>query len=186
MSNAVAVANILDLTSQQTLFELAIEDGELLGQRGAKLIAELKERASEADYTHMYFRDPIRPGIVWFTVLGVTGELSLPTRGRLEECRQVCETVFPGFLKKLEGCDDEVIMKEIPPLALEVSAAQLCTALEYLLFVHPSMVRAWAAVIFAYEHMMGLKDAAQSAREACIGSCPHAQVVPYLLGEELA
>ncbi|MBI3544648.1 MAG: hypothetical protein HY075_15360 [Deltaproteobacteria bacterium] len=184
MDNALTPANILDLTSKDTLFELAIEDGELLGHCGAKLIADLKERAVEAEYTHMYFRDPIRPGIVWFTVLnGGAGELQLPTRGRLDDCRKQCESVFPGFLRTLEGADEEAIMAQIPPLALGVTALELSGALEYLVFVHPSMTRAWAALIFTYGEMMGLRDGAESAREACIGSCPHAQVVSYLLGE---
>ncbi|MBI3555495.1 MAG: hypothetical protein HY074_04450 [Deltaproteobacteria bacterium] len=194
MENALTPANILDLTSKQTLFELAIEDGELIGHSGAKLIADLKERAIEAEYTHMYFRDPIRPGIVWFTVLGSgasklsldalgNGELSLPTRGRLDDCRQMCDGVFPGFLRSLEGMDEERIMGGIPPLALGVSAVELSTALEYIVFVHPVMTRAWAALIFTYDQMMGLKQGAESAREACVGSCPHAQVVSYLLGE---
>ena len=183
MENALTPANILDLTSKQTLFELAIEDGELLGHGGAKLIADLKERAIEAEYTHMYFRDPIRPGIVWFTVLGNNGELSLPTRGRLDDCRQVCEGVFPEFLRSIEGQDEELITGRIPPLALGVSATELCTALEYIVFVYPMMTRAWASLIFTYDQMMGLKHGAESAREACIGSCPHAQVISYLLGE---
>lgn len=187
MSNNTALtpANILDLTSKQTLFELAIEDGELLGPQGAKLIADLRDRAAEAEYTHMYFRDPIRPGIVWFTVLGGSScELSLPTRGRLDDCRKVSEAVFPEFLKSLEDRDEEVIMQQIPPLAFGVSGVELATALEYLVFIYPTMVRAWAALIFTYEHMLGLKAGAESAREACIGSCPHAQVVTYLLGDQ--
>lgn len=183
MQNALTPANILDLTSKQTLFELAIEDKELLGQQGAKLIADLKDRAIEAEYTHMYFRDPIRPGIVWFTVLGKSNELQLPTRGRLDDSRKICSKVFKGFLESIEDCDEEVIMQQIPPLALGVSGLELCTALEYLVFVYPGMVRAWAALVFAYDHMLGLKAGAESAREACIGSCQHAQVVSYLLGE---
>ena len=183
MDNALTPANILDLTAKETLFELAIEDRELLGHTGAKLIADLKERATEAEYTHMYFRDPIRPGIVWFTMLGQGGELNLPTRGRLDECRQMAERVFPDFLRALEGSEEEAIMQQIPPLALGVTAQELATALEYLVFVHPSMTRAWAALIFTYDEMLGLKDGAESVREACLGSCQHSQIVPYLLGE---
>jgi hypothetical protein len=33
--------------------------------------------------------------------------------------------------------------------------------------------------------MMGLKEAAESTRGACVSSCPHAQVVSYLLGDEM-
>lgn len=183
MENALTPANILDLTSNQTLFELAIEDRELLGPQGAKLIADLKERAVEAEYTHMYFRDPIRPGIVWFTVLGHSVDLQLPTRGRLDECRKICDSVFHDFLKSLGDCDEAVIMHQIPPLAFGVSGLELATALEYIVFVYPGMVRAWAALIFTYDQMLGLKDGAASVREACIGSCPHAQVVAYLLDE---
>jgi hypothetical protein len=186
MENALTPANILDLTSKQTLFELAIADNELLGPAGAKLIADLKERACEAEYTHMYFRDPIRPGIIWFTMLGVAAnEISVPTRGRLDECREICERVFPKFLRSLEGCDEQAVTRQIPPLALGVTAHELATALEYVVFVHPAMTRAWAALIFTYGEMMGLKDGAESAREACVGTCKHAQIVPYLLGETM-
>lgn len=180
--NALTPANILDLTSKQTLFELAIEDGELLGRRGAKLIADLKERATEAEYTHMYFRDPIRPGIVWFTVLGDSGELSLPTRGRLDECRRVTEGVFPGLLGELEDCDEEQVLTKIPPLTRGVSGQELAIALEYLVFAHPTMVRAWAALIFTYDEILGLREGAESARAACAAGCPHTQVVAYLMG----
>src|SRR5690349_12837419 len=112
MSSSSAESRILDLTSKQTLYELAIEEDELLGQAGLKLIQELKERAGDADFTHLYFRDPLRPGIVWFCVLNPDFDNSqvysesfedgephynLPTRGKLDFCRQMTEKVFPGF-----------------------------------------------------------------------------------------
>jgi hypothetical protein len=181
MPQLPAAANVLDLTSRQTLFELAIEDQELFGRMGAKLIADLRSRAGEAEYTHMYFRDPMRPGIVWFTQLGELEGFSLPTRGKLDECRGVAEKVFPAFLRSLEGEDEDTIMARIPPLAPGVSGLELATALEYIVFVHPGMVRAWAALIFVYDQILGLKDGAESARATCVGSCPNAQVVAYLL-----
>ena len=182
MPNELMTANILDLTSNETLFELAIDSHELVGRTGAKLIADLKDRAIDAEYTHMYFRDPIRPGIVWFSVLGTSNSLQLPTRGRLDHCRKVTEEIFPGFLAQVEK-NEEDVMSAIPPIAYGVTATELATALEYLVFVYPQMTRAWAALIFAYGEMMGLKEAAESARAECIGSCPHAQVVSYLLGD---
>ena len=182
MPNELTPANILDLTSTQTLFELAIESEELVGRLGAKLIADLRDRACDAEYTHMYFRDPMRPGIVWFSVLSAPNGLQLPTRGRLDQCRKVAEKVFPGFLAKVEA-DDENVMSQIPPLTVGVSGIELATALEYVVFVYPSMARAWAALIFTYDQVLGLKEGAESAQAECIGSCPHAQVVSYLLGD---
>lgn len=184
MPNELMPANILDLTAQETLFELAIEPTELIGRTGAKLIADLKDRAVDAEYTHMYFRDPIRPGIIWFTMLEqVNNNLQLPTRGRLDHCRRVTDSVFPGFLAELENSDEEIVMSAIPPIASGVNGTDLATALEYLVFVYPGMVRAWAALIFTYDEMLGLKEGAEGARSECIGSCPHAQVVSYLLGD---
>jgi hypothetical protein len=181
-------ANILDLTSKQTLFELAIEGDELLGRAGAKLIADIRSRAAEADYTHLYFRDPIRPGIVWLATLPSTdadampdSTMGLPTRAKLDECRAVAERVFPGFLASLEEADEDAVGASIPPLAVGVSGLDLVTALEYVVFAYPVMARAWAALIFAYEQMLNLKEGAESAKTACMGSCPHAQVVAYLL-----
>jgi hypothetical protein len=195
MPNELTTANILDLTSQQTVFELAIEDQELIGPSGAKLIADIKERAAEADYTHMYFRDPIRPGIVWFTALGPGSGLNLPTRGRLDQCRRVAESVFPDFLEQLEKVvaaaeesedqDPElVVISQIPPISRGVSGLELATALEYIVFVYPSMVRAWAALIFTYDQIIGLRSGVDSARNACMANCQHAQLVPYLTGDE--
>ena len=185
MSSQNNVAHILDLTSQQTLFELAIESSELIGRVGARMLADLKERASDAHYTHMYYRDPIRPGIVWLSLLEESTEntLSLPTRGRLDQCRKVTEGVFPGFIETLENSDDEKIMSEIPPITTECSGFDLVTALEYLVFVYPTMVRGWAALIFAYDHILNLKEGAESARKECISVCPNAQIVPYLTSD---
>ncbi|MEW6055283.1 MAG: hypothetical protein AB1540_01605 [Bdellovibrionota bacterium] len=197
-TNDSSQSNILDLTSKQTLFELAIEPRELLGHEGAKLIADLKDRAAEAEYTHMYFRDPIRPGIVWFTALGEDSGLALPTRGRLDQCRKMTDKIFPGFLTGLEaqvteatemGSDeehcDEIILSQIPPLTLGVSGMELATALEYIVFVYPQMVRAWAALIFAYDQILTLKAGAESVREECIGNCDHAQIVSHLMSDEV-
>lgn len=184
-SDELALASILDLTSKQTLFELAIEEQELIGHAGAKLIADLRERATEADYTHMYFRDPIRPGIVWFAMIDNGSVFSMPTRGRLDFCRKVTESAFPGFLASLDDSDEQKILSQIPPLQQDrnISGLDLATALEYLVFVYPGMVRAWAALIFTYDHILNLKDGADSARTACITGCPNAQVAFYLMGD---
>ncbi|HRK01644.1 MAG TPA: hypothetical protein PLH57_03195 [Oligoflexia bacterium] len=170
--------NILDLTLPQTLYELAIDDHEIYGPAGAKLIADLRERAFEADYTHLYFRDPMRPGIVWFMALGSSG--SLPTRGKLDYCRKITDKVFPGFLAKVDSDSDDNIMTQIPPLTTGVSGFELATALEYLVFVYPSMVRAWAALVFTYGEMLGMREAAETVRNECNTLCPYAQVVAYL------
>ncbi len=207
--------SVLDLTDKQTLFELAMEPRELLGSAGAKLIADLAERAMDADYTHLYYRDPIRPGMIWFTPL-VDDErdyaLNLPTRGKIDECRFMTDLVFPGLCKRLErlkresemapprsrgddhgfdstgtdcGHDSVLVMQDVPPLILSPSSSitsfELVTALEYIVFVYPEMVRAWASLIFAYEHLLGLVDAAKSTREACLGTCKYAQVVAHLI-----
>lgn len=180
--------HILDLTLPQTLFELAIEDHELYGPMGAKLIADLRERAHEAEYSHLFFRDPMRPGIIWFLSLGPNG--SLPTRGKLDFCRRITEKVFPGFLEKVESEVEESqlagdsnidpIMAQIPPLTTGVSGMELATALEYLVFVYPSMVRAWVALVFTYGEMLGMREAAETVRNECNTLCPYAQVVAYL------
>lgn len=183
MSQEYTSAQILDLTSNQTLFELAIEEKELLGREGAKLIADLRERASEADYTHMYFRDPMRPGIIWFSLLGEYGLTNLPTRGRLEECWKISEKVFPGFLSTLENEEEDQVMSQVPPITTGHTGLELATALEYLIFVHPEMVRAWAALIFTYDQILGLREAAENVRNACLQSCTNAQVVLYLLSD---
>lgn len=210
--------SVLDLTDKQTLFELAMEPRELLGSAGAKLIADLAERAMDADYTHLYYRDPVRPGMIWFTPL-VDDErdyaLNLPTRGKIDECRFMTDLVFPGLCKRLErlkrdaelkatklngaDCrdaggdasldaslsDSVLVMQDVPPLILSPSSSitsfELVTALEYIVFVYPEMVRAWASLIFAYEHLLGLVDAAKSTREACLGTCKYAQVVAHLI-----
>lgn len=205
-SNEHQEANVLDLTLPQTLFELAIEEKELLGPVGAKLIADLKEKAQDAEYTHLYYRDPIRPGIIWFSQLGdmqSVDELGLPTRGKLDHSRRVTERVFPGFLKSVEAAIqaekidwndsddneadnqavDRVIMAQIPPLTNGVSGLELAVALEYLVFIYPSMVRAWATLIFTYAEILGLKEGAESSRHACIMNCPYAQIALFLMGE---
>lgn len=192
-------SRILDLTSKQTLYELAIEDDELLGTAGLKLIQELKERAGDADFTHLYFRDPLRPGIVWFCVLDprfsaevmdfeeIEGEsqaqYNLPTRGKLDFCRQVTETVFPGFLQQIDPDSDENITSQIPPLSIGASGLELATALEYLVFIYPTMVRAWAALIFTYGEILGMHETAQTVRAECASICPEAQIVMYLLAD---
>lgn len=171
---------ILDLTSRQTRFELAVGDEELLGRKGARLIADLKERAVEAEYTHMYYRDPIRPGIIWFSALNPAG-LDLPARGKIEYCRDVANEAFPGFLESLRGEADENVMARIPPLATGVAGVDLVTALEYVVFLYPAMVRAWAALIFAYGEILGRKESAAAARSDCAEQCPNAQIVTYLV-----
>ncbi len=172
---------ILDLTSKQMRFELAVEDEELLGCKGARLIADLKERAIEAEYTHMYYHDPIRPGIIWLSALNPS-RLDLPARGKIEYCRDVANEVFPDFLDSLRDEAEESIMARIPPLATGVPGVDLVTALEYLVFVYPAMVRAWAALIFAYGEIFGMKESAEAVRLDCAEHCPHAQVVTYLMG----
>ncbi|MBI2607151.1 MAG: hypothetical protein HYW49_13835 [Deltaproteobacteria bacterium] len=171
---------ILDLTSKQMRFELGVEDGELLGRKGARLIADLKERATEAEYTHMYYRDPIRPGIIWFSALNPSG-LDLPARGKIEYCRDVANKVFPDFLDSLQDEAEESIMARIPPLVIGASGVDLVTTLEYLVFVYPGMVRAWAALIFSYSEVLGLKESAEAARSDCAEHCAHAQIVTYLM-----
>ncbi len=178
MQTENATAQILDLTNPQVCYELAVEAEELFGRKGAKLIADLKERAGEAEYTHMYYRDPMRPGIMWFSALN---NQSLPARGKLELCRSITERVFPNFLNSLDPENAEEIMSQIPPISYGVNALDLATALEYLVFVHPSMVRAWAALIFAYGEMLKMPFAADATRQDCIGTCPHAQVVMFLI-----
>lgn len=172
-------SHLLDLTLKETLFELAVEDGELVGTSGAKLIAEMKERAAEAGYTHLYYRDPIRPGIVWLAVLGSP---TLPVRGKLEASRGVTETAFPGILAELHAAGENRVLASIPPLACGVSGIELATALEYLTFAYPEVVRAWAALVFVYNEVLGLRQGAETVRAECLAMCPHAQVVSYLAG----
>lgn len=175
--------NILDLTSKNTLFELAFEPKDLLGLEGAKLIADLKERARDAEYTHLYYRDPVRPGIIWFCILNKPDEM--PTRGRLDRCRKIAEKVFPGFLASLQlAPEDDHVLAQIPSLALDnptkATGFELITALEYIVFLYPEMVRAWAALCFAYGEILGMKDAAARVREDCTIACHHSQIVVHL------
>lgn len=187
---------ILDLTCTQTLFELAIEDFELRGAMGARLIADLKMRAAEADYQHLYYRDPIRPGIIWHVGLGAHEIVSAEElnagdaeRGHLDFCRNVAESVFPGFLQTVEDriseSDEEaeaVVMQQIPPLVMNVSGMDLATALEFTVFLYPNMIRAWAALLFVYQEILHLTEAAERAREECVAMCKHPEVVFHLLG----
>lgn len=184
MKNDSINSQVLDLTDAQTLFELAIDAQELLGQKGAKLIADLKEKAGEADYTHMYFRDPMRPGIVWFAALANDG-ISIPTRGKLDEAHAITDKVFPGFILGLDPQDEDGIMAQIPPLTTNASGLELVTALEYIIFLYPEMVRAWAALIFAYGEMLNLEQSAKLVYQDCAGTCKHAQIVAHLLPNEM-
>ena len=95
----------------------------------------------------------------------------------------MAENVFPGFLAELELSDEEVIMQRIPPLTGESTATgmELATALEYLIFIYPGMVRAWASLIFTYNEILNLREGAEATRQSCLGSCPNAQVVTYFL-----
>lgn len=177
--------NILDLTAKKTLFELALDPQDLIGVAGAKMIADLKDRAFDADYTHMYYRDPVRPGIIWFAVLGSSDEL--PTRGRLDRCRKAAEKAFPGLIETLESYSEkEKIMSEVPTLktGIELTGLELTTALEYIVFLFPDMVRAWAALLFSYAEILKLSEAAERVREECISACPQAQIVVHFLSEQ--
>lgn len=174
---------ILDLTDSKTLFDLAIESSELIGRKGTKLLNDLKERASEADYTHVYFRDSLRPGVIWFNSL--LDERTIPTRGKINECRETTENVFKGFLNSIPKDDQAAVLSATPPITNGVSALDLVTALEYIIFVHPEMVRAWASLIFAYGEILKIPEAAENAYAECIGTCSHAQVVQFLLGSKL-
>ena len=177
---------VLDLTDYKTLYELAIEQEEFFGPKGSKLLNDLKDRAAEADYTHLYFRDPVRPGVVWFSQLQFDGEAtheSIPTRGKLDECRSITENVFPNFLNEISNADVNVVMAQTPPITADVSGIELVTALEYIIFLYPEMVRAWAALIFAYGEILHMKDAAEAAYNDCVGTCTHSQMVGFLMGE---
>ncbi|MGE4234429.1 MAG: hypothetical protein AB7F43_13975 [Bacteriovoracia bacterium] len=181
-NNVLSSTNILDLTAPQTLFELAIETEELLGPEGQKLIADLKERAFEAEYTHLYYRDPFRPGIVWLCVLGSSAD-ELPLRGKLDTCHKTTEAVFPGFLARVESVDEDDIDGQIPPISGNVNALDLATALEYIVFIYPEMIRAWAALIFTYSEILGSYEGAQRVRAECSMVCTNAPVVLHLLGD---
>ncbi len=182
MSFENSKANVLDLTEKQTLFELAFDESELLGPSGAKLIADIKERARDAEYTHLYYRDPIRPGIIWFVVLD-ENEMQQPTRGKWEECRMITEKVFPDFIENLSHLDEDQILAAIPPIQTGISAVELAVALEYLVFIYPKMVRAWAALIFSYRELMNLKQSAKSVYAECVGTCENSQIVSFMMGE---
>lgn len=180
--------NILDLTSPDTLYELAIEEVEFFGVQGTKLIQDLKERAADAEYTHVFHRDSIRPGIIWFVALG-ENVTEMPRRGKLDECRRIIQEVFPGVLARIERLEsqgyEKICMAELPPLVPEhASALDLVTALEYLVFLYPQMVRAWAALVFSYSEIMGLYEAASLARHECVTLCEHAQIALYLLSDK--
>ncbi len=173
-------SQILDLTNPQTVFELGFEEKELLSSSGAKIIADIKDRARDADYTHMYFRDPMRPGIVWFTELD-PNEMQLPTRAKLEEARLITEKVFPKFLISIQSEDIDIIMTAIPPIQLGVGGIELATALEYIVFLYPEMVRAWAALIFCYRELLNLKSSSNEVYQECISKCQNAQVVSFMM-----
>lgn len=175
-------SEVLDLTDHKTVFELGFEESELLGANGAKIIADLKERARDADYTHMYYRDPVRPGIVWFVELD-PNEMQLPTRAKLEESRKVTERVFPKFISELQSNDEDVIMQAIPPIQMGVSGLDLAISLEYIIFLYPEMVRAWAALIFCYQEILKLKHSAEFVYQECASSCEHAQIVSFMMNK---
>lgn len=199
-SGAGKELNILDLTNPDTLFELAIEIEEIVGLRGDKLLRDLFERAGDAEYTHLIYRDPLRPGRIWLRKLGPEGQIdNSPTRARLDESRRITEKVFPGLLDILEDqieASDETGSKlsgsaflvELPPIIYSenssVSGIDVATALEYLIFLYPELVRPWAALIFTYSEIIGLPEAAERVRAECTSSCEHAQVVAHLLGPD--
>jgi hypothetical protein len=158
-----------------------------MGAKGARLIADLRDRAFDADYSQLFYRDPIRPGIIWLQVLIEGGEYEIPVRGKLDESLRVCARVFPKFLDEIENLDsDEAVMQQIPPISVsqEISGLELVTALEYIVFLYPEMVRAWASLVFAYSEILGLHEAASRVREECLCLCSNTQVVFHLLGEQ--
>lgn len=189
----------LDLSNPQTLYELAVEPDELLGRPGAKLLADMKGQAIGAGFKEFCYRDPMRPGIIWLVNVATDNGMLTPSRARLDYCRAVAETVFPEFIAALErkikalaesGASgrsmDDVVMAEIPPITRGPSGMELATALEYMVFTYPAMVRAWAALIFVYDQLLGLKEGAESARSHCMAMCAYPQIVSYFLGERPA
>jgi hypothetical protein len=190
-SNALAT-NVLDLTAKQTLFELAIADDELIGPRGVKLLSDIKTRAAEADYTHLYYRDPLRPGIIWMIVFPHGTRI----RAKIDHCHSIMDKVFPGLLESLDRDPENNTMTELPMLSLKlkkpkdrylddntkgISALDLVTALEYLVFIQPGIVRAWAALMFAYSEIFNLREGAQEVQKECTNACPQVQLVSYLI-----
>jgi hypothetical protein len=151
-------ANILDLTLREVRFELAISDEDLIGEKGACFLEELKSKAIEVNYTHIYYRDAFRPGIIWFEELNFDRN-SLPVRSKLEWSKKICNKVFPGFLNVLKKQKyPNVLNAKIPQAQVGVSVYDLVTALEYVVFCYPELIRALISLNFIYQEYFNLES----------------------------